>query len=131
MTALPVTSFYAAPLALLLVWLSIRVIQNRVRARVAIGLGEDEALLRASRAQANFIEYVPMALILLALLEASGASALLLHALGAGLLAGRLAHGIGIAQMPENLRLRQIGMALTFGVLGAGAALLLLRTVVA
>ena len=131
MAPLPVTSFYAALLGLVLLRLSIRVIQQRVRTRVAIGLGEDEGLLRASRAQGNFVEYVPMALLLLALLEHSGASAFLLHALGAGLLGGRVAHGIGIAQQPENLRLRQIGMALTFGVLGAGSALLLMRTVIA
>jgi uncharacterized membrane protein YecN with MAPEG domain len=131
MAPLYVTSLYAALLGFVLLWLSIRVIGHRRRARVAIGTGEDQGLLRASRAQGNFVEYVPMALILLALLEISGASALMLHALGAGLLGGRVAHGIGIAQQPENLKLRQIGMALTFGVLGAGSALLLLRVVVA
>jgi uncharacterized membrane protein YecN with MAPEG domain len=131
MAPLYVTSFYAALLGFVLLWLSIRVIGHRRRARVAIGTGEDQGLLRASRAQGNFVEYVPMALILLALLEISGASALMLHALGAGLLGGRVAHGIGIGQEPENLKLRQIGMALTFGVLGAGSALLLLRVVVA
>jgi hypothetical protein len=131
MAPLYVTSFYAALLGFVLLWLSIRVIGHRRRARVAIGTGEDQGLLRASRAQGNFVEYVPMALILLALLEISGASALMLHALGAGLLGGRVAHGIGISQQPENLKLRQIGMALTFGVLGAGSALLLLRVVIA
>jgi uncharacterized membrane protein YecN with MAPEG domain len=131
MAPLYVTSLYAALLGFVLLWLSIRVIGHRRRARVAIGTGEDQGLLRASRAQGNFVEYVPMALILLALLELSGASALMLHALGAGLLGGRVAHGIGIGQEPENLKLRQIGMALTFGVLGAGSALLLLRVVVA
>lgn len=128
MTALPVTSFYAAPLAALLVWLSLRVIGHRRRAQIAVGTGEDVALLRASRAQANFAEYVPMALILLALLEAAGTGPFLLHALGVGLLGGRIAHGVGIARSPEDLRLRQIGMALTFGVIIAGAALLFLRT---
>jgi uncharacterized membrane protein YecN with MAPEG domain len=131
MATLHVTSVYAALLGFVLLWLSIRVIGHRRRARIAVGTGEDKGLLRASRAQGNFTEYVPMALILLALLEISGASALILHALGAGLLGGRVAHGIGIVQHPENFRLRQIGMALTFGVLGVGAALLLLRVVLA
>jgi uncharacterized membrane protein YecN with MAPEG domain len=129
MTPLPVTSFYAALLAGLLVWLSIRVIGERRRARIAVGTGEDQGLLRASRAQGNFVEYVPMALILLGLLEVAGTGPFLLHALGAALLGGRVAHGVGIARQPEDLRLRQIGMALTFGVLIAGAALLFLRTV--
>lgn len=127
MTALPITSLYAALLAGVLVWLSVRVIGQRRRARIALGTGEDEALLRAARAQANFVEYVPMALILLALLEGAGTGPFLLHALGAALLGGRLAHGVGISRSPEDMRLRQIGMALTLGVLIAGAGLLLLR----
>jgi hypothetical protein len=125
MTPLPITSFYAALLAGLLVWLSIRVIGERRRARIAVGTGEDQGLLRASRAQANFVEYVPMALILVALLEAAGTGPFLLHALGVALLGGRVVHGLGIVRQPEDFRLRQIGMSLTFGVLIAGAALLL------
>jgi uncharacterized membrane protein YecN with MAPEG domain len=130
MTPLPVTSFYAALLTGLLVWLSIRVIGERRRARIAVGTGEDRGLLRASRAQANFAEYVPMAVILLGLLETAGTSPFLTHALGVALLGGRVMHGVGIAREPEDFRLRQIGMALTFGVLIAAALLLLARVTI-
>lgn len=127
MTALPITSLYAAGFGLLLLALSIQVIRARVAARIVIGLGEDIRLLRASRAQGNFIEYAPMILLLLLLLEASGAGAFLLHALGSLALAGRVAHAIGIAREPEDLKLRQLGMALTFTVLGLAPLLLLAR----
>ncbi|MFN3448034.1 MAG: MAPEG family protein [Roseococcus sp.] len=129
MNPLPVTSLHAALLGLMLLWLSLRVIRERARAKVALGHGEAEALLRASRAQGNFVEYVPLALLLLALLESAGTGGWLLHPLGAALLAGRLLHGIGIARMPEDMRLRQAGMGLTFGVLGVASALLLLRVI--
>lgn len=127
MTSLPITSFYTAFFGLLLLALSIQVIRARVATRTAIGLGEDIRLLRASRAQGNFIEYAPMFLILLLLLEASGAGPFQLHALGGLALAGRVAHAMGIAREPENLKLRQLGMALTFTVLGVAPLLLLSR----
>ena len=65
----PVTTFYASLLGLLFIFLSARVSTNRRRAKVSLGLGEDVGLERANRAQGNFIEYVPIGLILLLLLE--------------------------------------------------------------
>ena len=127
MTSLPIASFYAAFFGLLLLVLSVLVIRARVSARVALGLGDDIRLLRASRAQGNFAEYAPMILILLALLELSGAGPFQLHALGGLALAGRVAHAMGISREPENLKLRQLGMALTFTVLGLAPLLLLSR----
>ncbi len=127
MTSVPITSFYAAFFGLLLFALSVQVIRARVAARVALGLGDDIRLLRASRAQGNFIEYAPMILILLFLLELAGTGPFLLHALGGLALAGRAAHAMGISREPENLQLRQLGMALTFTVLGLAPLLLLLR----
>lgn len=127
MTALPITSFYAAFFGLLLFALSVLVIRARVTCRISIGLGEDIRMLRASRAQGNFVEYAPMILILLGLLELAGTGPFLLHALGGLALAGRVAHAMGISREPENLKLRQLGMALTFTVLGLAPLLLLLR----
>ncbi|MFC7611818.1 MAPEG family protein [Teichococcus aestuarii] len=57
-------------------------IRARLAARVALGLGEDVRLLRASRAQGNFTEYAPLTLLLLLLLEAAGSGPALLHLLG-------------------------------------------------
>jgi uncharacterized membrane protein YecN with MAPEG domain len=108
------TAFWAAMLAPVCLWLSLRVIGRRRRAHVAIGTGGDAALERAVRAQANFAEYVPFALVLMALAEAGGAPGWVLHPIGAALLAGRVAHGWGIARDPEDFRFRVGGMAATF-----------------
>lgn len=92
---LQATAFWAALLAPVCLWLSLRVIGLRRRLKVGIGTGGQPAIERAMRAQANFAEYVPFALLLLALAEAGGAPAAIIHALGATLLAGRAAHGWG------------------------------------
>ncbi len=117
-----VTALYASLLALLFVVLSRNVIVLRRRRQVAVGDDGDPGLLRRIRAQANFAEYAPLALILMALAEIQGLSPILLHALGLALLAGRILHAVGLSQTAEDFRFRVTGMALTFGVLG-GAAL--------
>jgi uncharacterized membrane protein YecN with MAPEG domain len=118
---LQATAFWAALLAPVYLWLSLRVIGLRRRLKVGIGTGGQPAIERAMRAQANFAEYVPFALLLLALAEAGGAPAAVIHALGATLLAGRAAHGWGITREKEDFRFRVAGMGATFGVIGCGA----------
>lgn len=116
-----ITALYAGLLAPILVLLSVRVIGQRRTARVAIGHGEDKDLLRRMRVHANFIEYVPMALILMALAENLTTTPLLLHIMGVALLVGRLLHAYGVSQDSENLNLRVVGMALTFTAILLGA----------
>lgn len=118
---MPATALWAAMLAPVCLWLSIRVIGQRRRAQVPIGTGGDAALQRAVRAQANFVEYVPFALLLMALAEAGGAPGWALYPLGALLFAGRVAHGWGIVRTPEDFRFRIFGMMATFGAIGGGA----------
>ncbi len=62
---------------------------------MAIGAGGEPAIERAARVQANFSEYVPIALILLLLAEIQGGSPLVLHAIGLALVVGRAAHAFG------------------------------------
>jgi uncharacterized membrane protein YecN with MAPEG domain len=122
-----VTPLYAALLTFLFVALSIRTLRLRRRLGIGLGDGQNEQILRAMRAHANFAEYVPLCLVLLFMLEALGAPAALLHALGCALLIGRCSHAFGVSRSPENYRYRVIGMALTFlPLLGAAAALLAL-----
>ena len=78
--------------------------------------------------QGNFTEYVPMALILFTFVEMQGWPRWLVHGLCLVLLAARLLHAYGIAQEPEDIRLRVAGMATTrFSV---GAAVLLLSSAI-
>ena len=112
-----ITALYASFLTLLFVYLSLRTI--RLRRSLCIGLGHEEnpTMLRAMRVHGNFAEYVPLALLLIFLVESSGAHQLLVHGLGGTLLSGRLSHAIGVSRNPENFRFRVFGMASTFAVL--------------
>ena len=118
-----VTPLYAAALAVWFVVLSARVILRRGAARIPLGDGGDKTMQRRIRAQANFAEYVPLALVLMALLEISNVSPYVLHALGATLLAARLLHGYALSFTPQFRFGRVWGTALTFLVLLAASAL--------
>lgn len=129
MTTPEVTGFYAACLTWLLIGLSVHTIRQRRLKWVALGDGGERALVRAIRAHANFAEYVPMALVLMLIVEMLGLASAWLHLLGISLLFGRLVHAYGITRERENLRFRIIGMSLTFGVLVLGSVLVLMRSV--
>ena len=117
MNPITVTPLYAAIIALVFVALSIRTLSLRRRLGVAIGDGEQAVLTRAVRAHANFSEYVPIALLLIFLLELGTDSKAWVHALCAVLLVGRLSHAYGVSQIEENYRYRVFGMAMTFTVI--------------
>ncbi|MDX1569569.1 MAG: MAPEG family protein [Xanthomonadales bacterium] len=94
----PVTGIYAGLLAILIIGLAGRVVGLRRSRRVGFGDGEDRALAQAIRVHANAIENVPLALLLLLLLELNGAAPLLLHVLGSSLVVSRLLHAWGLTQ---------------------------------
>ena len=120
-----VTSVYAGLIALLYLYLSLRVIMARFDARVSYGDGGDKVLFKRIRVHSNFAEYAPLALVLLALTEAQGAPALAVHALGLLLLVGRLSHAIGFGRSPQIVPLRRLGVYCTFAMLAlAGLGLL-------
>ena len=125
-----IVPFYAGLLALLFVVLSVRVIRQRGRAKVAIGAGGDALLERAMRVHANFAEYVPLAVVSLALMELQRAPAWLLHGLGLVLLLGRVAHAYGVSQEKENFRFRVSGMMATFATLVIAALYLIWRSLI-
>ena len=116
-----VTAFYAALLAALFLVLSVRVIGWRREMRVEIGDGGERELLRRMRVHANFAEYVPYALLLMALSESMTPPRPLLHLVGVVLVIGRLLHAYGLGQTPQILRYRVLGMTLTFAAIGIAA----------
>ena len=122
---LSITAFYAALLAVLFLFLSVRVIGWRRERRVEFGHGEDIELLRRMRVHANFDEYVPFTLLLMALAESMAPPHLLLHLAGLLLVAGRLLHAYGVSQSPAVMRYRIWGMWLTFIALGLAALICL------
>jgi len=120
MTALPITLATASIVGLMLIWLAARVIASRVKNEALIGDQNNTELLFAIRTHGNFTEYAPVFLILLGLLEFSGGNRTALMVLAALFIVGRPLHVLGMG--PEaNLKLRQIGMVLTFTVIIAAS----------
>lgn len=109
-----VTSIIAAVLTLIFVKLSFAVIGLRRKNRVGLGSGGHEDLERAIRAQANFAEYVPFGILLIACLELNGAPWWLVVIPGIALIIGRLIHAVGINEPPPNFYKRVLGMKFTF-----------------
>ena len=109
--------------------LSFRTIGARRAAKVEIGDGSDRELLRRMRVHANFAEYVPIALILMALAETMKPGALLLHGIGLMLLVGRIVHAYALSQSPHILQLRVAGMVGTLTAIMAAAAICLASAV--
>lgn len=124
-----VTAFYAALLAPLFVVLSVRVILFRRGSGSTLGDGGDPVLLRRIRVQANFAEYVPLALILMGLAEGMGTNRWLLHPLGLVLLAGRASHAFGVSRPDEKFVFRVAGMGMTLTMILAAAAICLIEAV--
>lgn len=102
MTGLPITAITAGASGLLYFVLSYRVVQIRFRSKVSLGDGGDSELLCRIRTHANFMEYVPIILILIALLELGGANRNALIALGGVMFISRIAHAIGMARPAPN-----------------------------
>lgn len=128
--SLTIIPLYLAALTVVYLLLSFRVIGLRRSSKVALGSARDKALERAIRVHGNFNEYVPLAGLLLLVLEMQGTPVAVLHGLGAGLLVGRLLHAYGLAQVEEDFRFRVTGMLMTFATLGMAAAGLILRALV-
>jgi uncharacterized membrane protein YecN with MAPEG domain len=124
MTSIPVTLGTAGIMGLILLALSFNVTRVRIRTRVISGDGGGapgtESLAVAMRIQANFVEYVPMILVLMGGIEAAGAPRWLLLALAVALIVARLAHPLGMTMKAPNLP-RAGGAMLTWAVLGVAA----------
>nr|WP_294392115.1 MAPEG family protein [uncultured Sphingomonas sp.] len=114
MAAAPViTLIIAAAMGLLNLWLGLRVAQVRVAKKVMVGDGEVPQLLARGRAHANFNEYVPIALILMLLVELRVGASPWLWAAGAALVIGRVLHPFGMERPAPN-PLRLSGILLTW-----------------
>jgi len=94
--ALPTTTLYALPLILIFLILFFRVSARRSDLKVSIGDAGDAILHERIRQHGNFIEWVPLGLILMALAEASAANSIALHCAGGLMVLGRIFHPFGL-----------------------------------
>jgi uncharacterized protein len=77
-------------------WLAMRCGKIRSAEKIGFGDGGNEMMIRRMRAQANFVEQVPLTLLLAGAVEAVGKGGQWLLPLGALFLLGRVAHAIGM-----------------------------------
>ena len=115
-----ITSIYAALGAILVVLLALRVVLHRRRTAVGLGDGGDRDLQQCIRVHANAIENLPLALLLLLLLELRGIPAPWLHGLGAAVILSRLLHAWGFS------RRKGVSMGRFAGTLGTWLVMLLM-----
>ena len=114
-----ITAFYGALLGLIQLSLTYYVILGRWKYSVSLGDGNEKDLRRRIRAHGNFIETVPMAILLLWFAEAYIFSPPRTHFFGLLLVIGRILHLLGLLNQPKSTnRYRQVGMAITMGTTG-------------
>jgi hypothetical protein len=131
MIAGPVSFLYAGVLGLLLIALSAQVVLARRRFRVGLGTGTEEGMQQAVRIQANFVEYVPFAVLLLVLAEVTGLPGPAVHVAGLLLVASRVLHAVGLSRSPGRSFGRFYGTAGTWLTLVALSVWLLYATTAA
>lgn len=120
-----VTSFYASILTIAVIVLAILVSAKRGQTGISILDGGNSDLAVSMRRHGNFVENVPLALLLMALCEARGLGVTWLHTIGVVLLAGRALHVIGLDAVRPAAPLRIIGTVATqLSMLGAVVFLL-------
>ncbi|MEO8241032.1 MAG: MAPEG family protein [bacterium] len=123
----PMTAPYAAVLAVILITLNLLAIRTRGKTTISLGDRGDDRLLEACRRQMNFVENVPLALILMLLAEAGGAGATLLNLAGVVLVLSRLIHPFGITVTNQAHPLRIGGSVATTAVQLTLAVVLVLQ----
>jgi uncharacterized protein len=103
------TALYALPLAVLGLVLWFRVTGMRSALKVSIGDAGNSVLHERIRQHGNFIEWVPMVLILMLIAESLGVRTVFVHSAGALLLFGRLVHPFGLKAANPSHVLRIVG----------------------
>ena len=96
--SIPITLTYASFFALFALILSFRAGSSRGKTGISVLYGDplNMELAERVRVHQNFLEYVPMILIVMGAIEASGGSAMFLYVVGDLLVIARVAHAIGL-----------------------------------
>lgn len=116
--ALPITALFAGLLVIFSLVLSFYAGGFRGKSGISILFGHPENMELAERVRIhqNFLEYVPLALIMMGLIEINGGNTTFLYVFGVVLIISRIAHAIG---------LKHDNMAHPGRVIGAGGTALM------
>ncbi|MGI9270307.1 MAG: MAPEG family protein [Woeseiaceae bacterium] len=125
--ALPITALYGSIMMIFALALSARAGGFRGKSGISVLYGDPANMELAQRVRVhqNFLEYVPMAIILMGLLEINGGNSTFLHVFGVILIIARYAHAIGLRHDNMAHPGRAIGAGGT-ALMSAAAALYML-----
>ena len=104
------TMLIAAIFAVLHVIFTLRVGGYRFSSNISLGDGGDKELLNRIRGHGNFVEQVPIALVLLLLNDLNGLSDTAMYSLGGVLLVSRIVHYLMITTRSLPMVLRPLSM---------------------
>ena|SRR6476659_1784912 len=124
MMMLPIALAAAGAAALINFWLSWRIAQLRQSEDIWIGDGGNKPLTARMRAQANFTEYTPLVLVLIALVEAARGTHLWLAIVAAVFILARILHVFGMDGWRPGRMAGMIGTAPVMIGLGLYAAVI-------
>ena len=110
----PITALYAALLVAVFVVLSVRIGLARGKTGISMLDGGNEQVLVDMRRHGNFIEHVPLLLVLMAIIEVNDGSPAFLHLVGIALVICRIAHPLGLRNDRVQTPLRFLGAGGTF-----------------
>ena len=121
-----ITLVLTAIFGLLHVIFTLRVGNYRFKSKISLGDGGDHELRNRVRAHGNFIENVPIALLLILLNDLDGAKDNTLILMGSILLIARLTHYLTIATRKLPIVMRPLSMIGTLGTILAASVMLLI-----
>lgn len=116
-----ITGIYAGAIGLMLVFLIARIAARRRKYQVGIGDGGIPDLAQAIRVHGNFVETVPLMILLLGIMEFNLVPPIFLHLYGAGIILSRLLHANGLNHTPLLSFGRKYGTILTLLLLLIGS----------
>lgn len=129
--ALYAFALYSGLLGLIAAALFANVGKRKTKAKIFMGDGGDLSVIRAMRGQMNFVENVPMILILLLAAVLLGMPVIAIHIGGGLLVIGRFFHALHFIQDDAPGWQRMIGAMFTFLVLVASSLALISHAVFA
>ena len=96
--SLPITALYAGIMMIFALVLSFYAGSFRGKSGISVLFGEPANMELAERIRIhqNFLEYVPMAIILMGIIEINGGNTTFLHVFGVVLIISRIAHAVGL-----------------------------------
>jgi uncharacterized protein len=126
-----ITALYAGLLTILLIVLGVRVVLCRGASKLGLGEGDDSMLRKRVRVHGNAAENIPLALLLLLLLELIGTAPTVLHGFGVVLVLARVLHASGLSRSAGYSFGRFYGILGTWLAMLAMAGLLVVKSAIA